>query len=88
MSGEIYEGEFRDDNINGKGKWSYPDGRINDGIFVKCKKSGHGWINWVNGDVYTGEWKNNKINGKGKYIWADGRIYDGDWVNGNRNGHG
>jgi len=52
---QIYEGEFKDDFLHGRGKMRWSDGRIYEG---EWKKSGMqcGTMKWPNGDFYEGEW--------------------------------
>jgi len=66
-SGDIHDGEFKDDKINGKGKHTYASGDVYDGEYKDDKKNGKGKFTFANGDVYEGEWKDDKMNGKIKH---------------------
>jgi hypothetical protein len=36
--GSIYEGEFKENNLHGKGRYTWPDGRSFDGDWVNNKR--------------------------------------------------
>ena len=40
--GDIYDGEWKDGNFNGKGKYTYADGIIYEGEWKDDKKDGKG----------------------------------------------
>lgn len=42
--GKIYEGKWKDNKMNGKGVFLWPDGRRYEGNFVNDKKDGYGKI--------------------------------------------
>lgn len=82
--------------MNGKGKFTWPDGSSYDGSYKNDKKHGQGTFRWggvhkENGIpmekcVYEGQWENGKQNGKGKLTWGDGQGVgkDGKVVNDSR----
>lgn len=41
-SGERYIGEFKDDRLHGRGAYTFKDGGVYEGPFIKDKKEGHG----------------------------------------------
>jgi hypothetical protein len=84
----IYEGEWKDDNINGKGKMTFIDGSSYEGEFKEGKKEGKGTYNHISGTKYEGEWKNGMMNGKGCAIYNDECIYEGEWKNNKKHGIG
>ena len=53
---EMYEGQFRNGNRDGRGRFTYAFGDVYEGQFLKNKKQGFGTLNYSNGDVYEGEW--------------------------------
>ena len=55
-------------NICGKGKIHYKDGRIYEGIFENGKLNGEGKYISSNGDIYEGYFKNGILSGKGSII--------------------
>ena len=77
-SGDIYEG-CRDveGRFNGKGKYTWADGRYYSGDWVNNKREGSGEFKFSDGSLYKGDWVNNKRDGKGKYTTTDGNIYEG-----------
>lgn len=87
-NGAIYDGEFSDNNINGKGKLTIPDKGTYEGNFINGKKDGQGTITFSNGDIYTGEWKEDKMSGQGQYTFANGDTYEGSFLENKFNGQG
>lgn len=73
LHGDKYEGEWRNDEKNGKGKHSF---------------NVIGVLTYSNGDKYEGEFSANKKNGKGVMQSADGEKYEGDWNDDRRAGIG
>ena len=65
----IFRGKLDDkNNICGKGKIHYKDGRIYEGIFENGKLNGEGKYISSNGDIYEGYFKNGILSGKGSII--------------------
>ncbi len=58
--GEKYEGEFKDNNIHGRGKYQFASGAIYEGEWVNNKFQGRGTYTWPSGAAYTGTWIENK----------------------------
>jgi hypothetical protein len=79
---ELYEGEWRDGERNGKGRLSGRLGEIYEGMWKNGKRNGFGKQVYVNGKVYEGEWSENYENGFGKLIYPDGNVYEGIWKDG------
>merc|ERR1711884_821109 len=78
-SGNVYDGEWKDDNMNGRGKKTWASGHVYVGEWKNDKCHGHGkktWVDgkytWVSGTVYVGDYKNDKKHGNGK-ITEDNR---------------
>jgi hypothetical protein len=78
----------KDQKKSGKGKFTYADGSIFDGVFENDMREGHGTFTWVNGAQYVGNYHLDKRDGYGEYEAAHGSIYKGSWRNNNRHGHG
>ena len=91
MNGDVYEGDWSNDNTNGQGKCTY----------AKQDCFGRSWnIDMNNGspssqfycphDCYSeGEWKDGKfINGNARHQYSNGDQYIGEWRDGVKNGHG
>ena len=73
-NGQSYEGEFRNNKLNGKGVFNWGDGKIYTGNYVNNKKHGYGKLKWNNNSFYEGYWVNNKQHGKGIYCINENKI--------------
>ena len=73
-------GNARD--YQGKGVFTWADGRRYEGEFYHGLLHGRGSFTWPDGSSYTGEWQNNLPHGKGVYVWPDGTRLDGEWEEG------
>ena len=58
-----YEGEFKDDKMNGYGIYTFVDGEQYKGEFKDDNMNGQGVLTYQNGNCYKGEWKNNQFLG-------------------------
>ena len=97
-----YEGEFKNNMPNGKGKLYDKNGKIiYEGDFIEGKYEGNGKLFFKNSShpgisknglycsYYEGQFKNGSLNGKGKiYDKNDKIIYEGDFNNDNPEGNG
>ena len=52
-----YQGDFKDDRLDGNGVFKEKDGRIYEGQFKEGKKHGFGIYTWKNSIRYEGFWK-------------------------------
>ena len=86
-NGNIYEGELKEYEREGKGIMKYKNGEIYDGEWKKDLREGKGKLNSKE-CLYDGEWKNNELNGKGKIYYNNNKIFDGYFINGKREGKG
>ena len=90
--GDIYDGEWKNDQKEGKGiyKWGKGkwEGDIYDGEWKNGQQEGKGIYKFIIGDIYDGEWKNGQQEGKGVLKFKSGDIYDGEWKNDQREGKG
>lgn len=87
--GEIYEGDFKNCEINGKGVMVYHNGDRYQGEFLNGFPSGEGVYVWAqNGEQYRGTFRNGVIHGKGIYTYHNGSRYEGRFLNGKRQGTG
>ena len=56
-SGDVYEGEFKDDKRNGRGKYTYASGDVYEGEYKDGNYNGRGKYTYASGDVrHDGEW--------------------------------
>ena len=84
----IYEGDFVDEEWNGKGKLFYANGNIYEGDFIDGTLTGKGKLIYANGNIYEGDFIDDGATGKGKYTFANGNIYEGDFIDGEPTGYG
>ena len=93
----MFEGEWKNNRPDGKGKITYSDGKTAEGIFKDGKIwDGTGYAQeWVFPDKgksylckYEGEWKNGKYCGSGELRRSDGIVYTGEWQDGKYDGKG
>ena len=87
-NGNIYEGGFKDDMLNGQGTYTYARGDKYVGELKDNMFSGQGTFTSINGDVYSGGWLDNKYDGQGTYTFASGSKYVGEWKENKYNGQG
>ena len=88
MDGSKYEGYWKNDKANVRGKLIHADGDIYEGEWVDDKAEGYGVYSHLDGAKYEGYWKDDKQDGKGIESWPDGTSYDGDYKQGKKNGNG
>ena len=79
---------LKNNKMDGKGVFTWPDGRKYEGEYKNDKKEGYGTFKWKEGRKYVGSWKNGKMNGIGVMTYTDGAKYEGEFVNGKREGKG
>jgi hypothetical protein len=79
----MYEGEWKNDNPNGKGTFTWPDGDRYVGEFKDWDKNGRGTYTSPDGRKYVGEFKDDRPHGQGTYCLSDGRKFEGEYDNGN-----
>ena len=87
-TGDIYNGQFEQGEISGKGIFKWKNGELYEGYFLKGVKHGKGVHKWPDGSIYEGEYNNGIREGKAKYKWPDGRIFKGYFKNGKPEGKG
>ena len=86
--GDLYEGEFHNDKINGKGFYIWQNKESYTGDFIDAKMHGYGLYKWPDGSQYEGEYINNIKEGNGIYKWKDGRVFKGRFEKGKPHGLG
>jgi len=84
-TGEMYEGSWKDNEMSGKGKFTYTTG-VYEGQFADSKRNGQGSFTWEDGSTYVGNWISDKLNGEGtltqgqtvyKGTFADNKLKEG-----------
>jgi hypothetical protein len=88
-SGSVYIGQFKNDQICGKGKFIWSNGDVYEGDFDENgNKSGYGEFRWKSGNKYEGGWELSKRSGHGKFTWYNGDVYEGEWLDDVKAGKG
>ncbi len=82
-----YEGDFKDDDFDGKGVMVEPGVRY-DGAWKAGRKNGRGLLSTMNGDRYDGDFLDDAMTGKGMLVLSDGRKYEGALKEGLPEGQG
>ena len=84
----VYQGEWKENNINGFGMFYYPDGRSYIGELHGSQMHGYGEFIWKEGKKYFGYYSHDKKHGFGIYFWPNDKFYVGFWKNGKQHGAG
>lgn len=96
-NGNIYDGEFIANNINGNGYMIWYDrAEKYSGEWKENLQNGYGVHIWYEpkGETkilrnrYVGEWKNGLRNGYGIFFFSNGNKYEGYWKDNKKNGFG
>lgn len=62
------------------GTFTWQNGAVYEGEWVKNQRSGKGHYKWGNGDEYEGQWKDNMAEGEGVLRMQDGSVYTGHFL--------
>lgn len=84
----VYEGNFTNNQPNGKGVLVYDNGDKYEGDFLNGQRHGKGVLYFADKQIYEGDFKNDEKTGKGTYKWLDGKVYEGEFLKGKRHGDG
>ena len=84
----MYQGEWKENNMEGFGIYHFKDGRLYIGEWKDNKMHGYGEFTWAEGRKYYGFYKYDKKNGFGIYYWPDDIFLISFWKNGKQNGFG
>ena len=87
FAGDKYVGEWKDDEFNGQGTYTFADGDKIVGEWKNGNVNGQGTYTYANGDKYVGEFKDDKRNGQGTYTYANGDKYVGEFKDDKLNGY-
>jgi hypothetical protein len=90
QDGSRYEGEYDHANnlIEGRGKATYPNGSVYEGMWHKGVIDGEGVYKLANGDVQTGTFAQGLLTGTGSIEYASGAKYTGAFTAGTLSGFG
>lgn len=80
--GSVYEGWWKDNKANSKGRLIHVDGSMYQGWWKDDSCHGTGVYYHLNGTKYDGEWHENEQHGMGLETWQDGTKYEGCYVHG------
>ena len=86
-NGDIYEGEIKDSQFNGKGKLK-SNNDYYEGDFVDGEKTGNGKITFNDGTIYEGNLNKGEFKGNGHMTWKNGYDYSGEFNGPLLNGKG
>lgn len=81
-SGAWYNGEFKNDQRNGCGTYSYQKNHKLDyyiGEFVQDQFTGQGKLKWKDNAQYIGQFQGNNCQGEGMFTDSDGQSQRGVW---------
>ena len=87
VEGHDFDGDFKDNEINGNGVFRWTNGDVYDGQMTRGKMNGFGRYTYANGQIYEGNYVNGIKEGKGKLIYPNGFVYEGDFVGGRPRGN-
>jgi hypothetical protein len=85
---DVYEGDFLNDCITGKGEYNWANKNLYIGEFLNGKMHGKGINKWPDGTCYEGDYVNGIKEGFGKYTKPNGKIYVGGFKEGKPHGLG
>lgn len=83
-----YEGEYKNDCMNGQGIFTWDNGDRYVGSFMDDMMHGQGTYHYASGNRYTGEYKYGVKDGQGKFFWTNGERYEGEFRNNRMHGTG
>lgn len=84
-SEKTYEGNFQENVFEGKGKFTFKDGRQYTGDFHQGLKAGQGTMVWANGNKYIGAWQDDVQHGIGIFFsFEESTKKQGEWKQGKR----
>ena len=78
LSGETYDGGFKNDKMDGIGKHKWKSGAEYEGEWSEDTRHGIGTYKFPDKSIFVGRFKKNlRETIKGTYTWANGEIYEG-----------
>ena len=86
--GSTYQGEFRDGQQHGWGRYETSDGFVYEGDWKEGQFYGEGRMWYTDGSKYVGDVVKGVREGVGKVTYTNGAVYEGEWRAGKRHGKG
>ncbi len=80
---EYYEGEWKEDKMDGRGVYHYSNGDIYDGEWKENLSHGPGKYYFTDGSRYEGEWHLHRMHGAGQYWDINNVRWAGEFREGN-----
>ena len=77
--GDLYEGEFVNDEREGDGSCAFAMGTVYNGQWEQGKRHGEGREVTPANDIYEGQWEGGCMAGNGKLEYSSGAVYIGTW---------
>lgn len=87
-NGDYYNGEFKNDKMDGHGEYIWADGERYNGNYKENMMHGYGEYYWEDGSYFAGNYAEDKWDGYGEYHGADGETYKGYFKNDKKDGYG
>jgi hypothetical protein len=87
-NGDKYEGGFKDNVLEGKGRYCHASGDLYDGMWKASQRHGKASYRYSYGGTFEGYFKDDERNGSGAFTWPNGDRYEGVWRDGGRQGQG
>ena len=87
-NGDIYEGFFLNNQMEGRGRLLSPKGYGYLGDFKNSVPCGYGNKYTLDNHIFKGTWNNNVLQGLGEEYSPDGSYYAGNFEGGKKNGYG
>ena len=82
----MYEGQWKENLMDGYGIYHFENGRIYKGEWKDSKIHGYGEFTWVEGRKYYGFYKKDLKDGFGIYCWPGNKFLVGFWKEGKQHG--
>ena len=88
VNGDVYQGEFKDDEMHGYGLYTFSHEGHYEGQWVMGVYEGLGTETFALGSTYHGQYVEGSRNGWGVCRYYNGDYYEGQWREGLREGRG
>ena len=77
--GDLYEGQFVNDEREGEGRCAFAMGTVYTGQWHQGARHGEGREVTPANDRYEGQWERGRMHGSGKLEYGSGAVYVGTW---------